>query len=129
MLKSGVKRYHQSYEYQRDYRLEHNYDLCECGSRKQKHSKRCRVCSNKARTGRKIVGRVTPAEILPKTEVSRRYRLWTQIKDRFSPYCPYCQDEELHKREWRGTAYYRCGGCGLEITPMEIRRIQVWEAA
>lgn len=53
---------------------------------------------------------------------------WAQVKATFEPRCPYC-DTVMRPLEWHGETYLRCGGCGLETTLIEIRRIQVWEAA
>ena len=107
----------------------------DCGKPCGRQARRCPACSQRAQKGvpfeqRRLhkPGLVRESIKVERPEIRRRYRLWTEIRERFIPNCSFCE-AELQKREWRGTAYYRCPGCGLETTPMEIRRIQVWEAA
>jgi predicted RNA-binding Zn-ribbon protein involved in translation (DUF1610 family) len=76
----------------------------DCGKPKWVKAKRCKKCSYKVGWSR--------------TPVSKRVAV--QLKN--PPDCLYC-GAEMRSLEWHSKLFWRCPGCGLETTPLEISRI------
>ncbi len=74
----------------------------ECGALKERTAVHCRKCSNTNR-GRR----------------NHAYRIPMQQQ---APTCPYCE-ATMRAVIWLGVGFWHCTGCGLETTPVEIKRI------
>ena len=85
-------------------------DACSrCGGLKQKKASYCVTCYWGMR---RLVG--------PAKRVHRARRVITQ--------CHYC-DGEFRTFEWHNRTIYKCSGCGLETTRIELTRIRFEELA
>ncbi len=101
--KAQRKLYFQSYYQANRHRAYYRNakDACpDCGLPKVKTSKRCRKCAVKAHVWARELKRPKPKTI---------------------PDCLYCHTT-MRRLKWGGRLFWRCGGCGLETTDLEVQR-------
>ncbi len=97
--KQYLKAYYQAHGLDR-YQRNGKNPCPDCGQLKVKTAKRCRKCAVKAHAWARELKRPKP---------------------KTTPDCLYC-GTEMRSLIWHSRKVWRCGGCGLESTPLEVSR-------